>query len=151
MPNQEKKELIIYLENLLKERINNAQEELNSIIESRNNESKSSAGDKYETGRAMMQLAEQQAQTQLAKQHTILKQITEVKNAKAATKVELGSLVKTNNGDFYLAVGIGEVDTTSGKYICISPISPIGKAFRNKSAEETFTFMGKQYEIISIT
>jgi len=37
-------------------RINVIERNLKSIEESRNNETKSSAGDKYETGRAMLQI-----------------------------------------------------------------------------------------------
>lgn len=53
---------------MLEQKIKTVQQSIASIQEARNNETKSSAGDKYETGRAMMQ-------AELDKQGLLLQQL----------------------------------------------------------------------------
>ncbi|HAP62994.1 MAG TPA: 3-oxoacyl-ACP synthase, partial [Cytophagales bacterium] len=56
-------------------------------------ETKSSAGDKYETGRAMAQLAEERAQTQLTEANKLAEGLTLMQRVEPGPKADLGSLV----------------------------------------------------------
>ena len=58
---------------MLEQKIKIAEESISCIQEARNNETKSSAGDKYETSRAMMQ-------AELDKQNILLQQFIQQKN-----------------------------------------------------------------------
>ena len=54
-----KRELYHKCTEYIDQRIESIQKKLDDVAESRSNETKSSAGDKHETGRTMMQLEEQ--------------------------------------------------------------------------------------------
>ena len=52
----QKEALISLIKIILNEKISNLNKDINSLKESQKNDTKSSMGDKYETGRAMIQL-----------------------------------------------------------------------------------------------
>ena len=62
-----KKRVYTQLKNLTEEKITQAEKAVAAAIEARDGETKSSAGDKFETGRAMMQLEQQRHEVQLSK------------------------------------------------------------------------------------
>ena len=64
----------------VEQRIQTIESVLASIVESRNNETKSSVGDKYETGRAMMQQKEDQNSRQLLQAKQDLVVLNQIKN-----------------------------------------------------------------------
>ena len=128
--------------------------ELKSIIQeaqiAANNETKSSAGDKHETGRAMAQLETEKLIGQLSeilKTQTTLEKINPDKNNDT---IFVGSLVTTNNGVFYISVGIGKIKVNTNSYFVISPISPIGKLLMGLKSKDTFSFNGKSYVIEAV-
>lgn len=63
---------------------------------------------------------------------------------------QTGSLVATNQGNFYLAVGSGALFIDGKKYFAISAVSPIGLQLKGKKAGESFVLNSKQFEILSI-
>ena len=130
----------------LNQKIINIRKTILSTQKARNNEIKSSVGDKYETGRVMMQ-------NELEKQALLLQQyqnqkanILKIQNMKTSEEIGFGSLVLTNQGNYLIAMGIGRVD----KFSVISLLSPLGKAFRGLKSGDTFIFQNKQYKIKSV-
>ncbi len=120
--------------------------------ESSQSDTKSSAGDKYETTRAMMQIEIENCSKRLQeaqKQYQILAEIT-VKNVDSVNSVGLGSLVLTNQGTFFVSVGIGQLEVENKKYFVISPQSPIGMLLMNKKVGESFLFRELKYELLKI-
>ncbi len=102
-------------------------------------ETKSSAGDKHETGRAMLQLEMEKASQQLAginQMNIILNKV----NLESSSTVKLGSLVNTDQANYFLAVSAGEIVVDTVKYYAISPSSPIGKLLLGKKVGETVNF-----------
>ena len=129
------------------ERIQSIQKKLNDIAESRSNETKSSAGDKHETGRTMMQLEEQKITVQLYAaldvRHTLDKINIESKNE----SIGLGSLAICNTGNFYLSISSGKMLIDNEIYYGISIQSPIGSQLAGRSKGDTFQFNGKTIQI----
>ncbi len=121
-----------YCNNYITNRINTIQEVLNSISESRNNESKSSVGDKYETGRAMLHLEEEKNQTQLLQLVESKNILANINVERKYDKAELGSLVITNSGTYFIAIGIGKIKIGDEVIYSISLESPIGQVLKNK-------------------
>ncbi len=127
---------------------------VNQIIISNQNalqsETKSSAGDKHETGRAMLQLEMEKASQQfsvISNMNEVLQRIDINTNNKIA---KLGSLIHTNQGSYFLAISVGKIDIVDGEIFVISPSSPIGKLLLGKVIGETVYFNGKQIEILEI-
>lgn len=112
----------------------------NLIVETRasNNDTKSSMGDKYETGREMLQQEINNLQRQLNEvlnQQAVLHKIT----SDSSEKVQNGALVKTNKGLFYVAASMGEIVYEKQKIMTVSAESPLVKAMFGKKMGETFT------------
>lgn len=114
-----------------------------------NNDTKSSMGDKYETGREMLQQQINNLQIQLnevMKQQAFLKSIV----AKSSQKVEKGAVVSTERGVFFISVSLGEITLNDYKIMCISPESPLAKAMNGKSVNDIFTLNNAKHTIINI-
>lgn len=112
----------------------------NLIAETRasNNDTKSSMGDKYETGREMLQQEINNLQRQLNEvlnQQGILQKIT----SDPSDKVQNGALVKTNKGLFYVSASMGEFLFDNQKIMTVSAESPLVKAMFGKKMGERFT------------
>lgn len=112
----------------------------NLIAETRasNNDTKSSMGDKYETGREMLQQEINNLQRQLNEvlnQQAVLQKIT----SDPSEKVQNGALVKTNKGMFYVAASMGEIIVENQKIMTVSAESPLVKVMHGKKTGETFT------------
>lgn len=132
-----KGEILSIIKTKISEKIQNFE---NLIAETRasSNDTKSSMGDKYETGREMLQQEINNLQRQLNEtlnQQSIIQKI----NAEPSSKVQNGALVKTNKGLFYIAASLGEIVSEGQKIMTVSVESPLVKAMFGKEIEETFT------------
>jgi hypothetical protein len=114
------------------------------------NESKSSAGDKHETSRAMAQLEQEKIGGQLiemTKLHTILQRI---EPTFVSESIQLGSLVETSSGWFYLSVGIGILNVSGTNLFCITPNAPVGKLLVGKKVKDSIEFNGNPTQILQL-
>lgn len=135
--------------------VHNRIKETTLAIESADNslreDTKSSAGDKYETGREMIQqdLNRFQQQLTLAKEDlNILERITQTKSTPV---VSLGSLIRTDKQNWYfVAVSIGKLSTYPNVYV-ISPQSPIGKLLLTKKVNEHVEFNRQSFILENIS
>jgi hypothetical protein len=123
--------------------------ELISLKEDMMNETKSSAGDKFETGREMMQqsLSQLEAQRDLVKRH--LQLCTEI-SSKASLKVTSGSLISTNLHHFFIGLALGKVQLNGLDYYLLSEKAPIAQTMLGKTAGEQFKFRNQTIRIKAI-
>jgi hypothetical protein len=124
--------------------------EIQLAIETRDNETKSNVGDKFETTREMMQLEIEKNALQLNKYELQKNELLKIDINKAYHKVEFGSLVFTNGGNYFISIGLGKIEIENEPVYCISLISPIGKALQNKKAGAKIDFQGKEISILKI-
>ena len=124
--------------------------EIQLAIETRDNETKSNVGDKYETTREMMQLEIEKNMLQLNKYDLQKNELLKIDSQKTHKKVELGSLVFTPENTYFISIGIGKIEIENEPIYCISLNSPIGKIIQNKKAGEKFNFQGKEIFITKI-
>jgi len=132
-----KAELLLVMKNKVSNKIHTFE---NLIIETRasSNDTKSSMGDKYETGREMLQQEINNIQRQL--NETLIQQsILQKLNTENCSKVQIGALVKTDKGLFYISASLGEIIFGDKKIMTISNESPLAKAMLGKENNETFS------------
>ena len=144
----DKTELIKSIQEKLSGKIQNF-EKLIAETRASNNDTKSSMGDKYETGREMLQQEINNLQTQLnevLKQQGFLKTIL----IKPSDKAEKGAIVKTEKGLFFISVSFGEITFENQKIICISPESPLAKAMNGKQKGDVFSLNNINQKILII-
>lgn len=139
-----KTQLLEYLKNHLDARMQAALEAMQSAQSSANEETKSSAGDKYETARAMAQIERDrhaQLYDQLRQERAVLERIDAEFNFQ---RIGLGALVKTSAGYFFISVSVGLVEIEDTKVIAVSPQSPLGASLMGKQRGDSFLFQQKK-------
>ena len=115
----------------------------NSIASSKNDlysETKSSAGDKHETGRAMIQLEMEKAGQQLAVITDMNETLNRISIKESSNNIKLGSLIKTTKGTYFLAISAGIIKIESENYFVVSGQSPIGKQLLGKRIGDIIPF-----------
>lgn len=131
-------------------RIETAQSAISAARESANEDTKSSAGDKYETGRAMMQQEIDRHSLQLLEARKLKQLLEQIKPEHESDNVQAGSLVITNQGAFYIAVSAGTLSVNGHNYYAISALSPIGARLLRQKEGLSFEFNHKTYVIENI-
>ncbi|MUU79172.1 3-oxoacyl-ACP synthase [Winogradskyella endarachnes] len=145
-----KQQLHNQCQDFLNNRLEVIQNTISDIQVSLTSETKSSAGDKHETGRAMLQLEREKAGHQLAeieKQKQILQKINvESKHQKVA----LGSVIKTTQANYFIAVSAGELVVDKTKYFAISAATPIAQLLLSKGVEDVIVFRGNEFKVVEV-
>jgi stress response protein YsnF len=144
---QVKKELFELCEKIIEDRISTLEQNLDSIQESKNEETKSSAGDKYETGRAMLQIEEDNYKKQLHQVLLLKNQLEQLNISRQTEKIEIGSLVITDQANYFISIGLGEIVMETKTYYCISGASPIGQKLMDQMAGSRIEFNGKSIKV----
>lgn len=145
-----KEQLYGFCQRWVDDRIAMAQGNIQAAQAAANEETKSSAGDKYETARAMAQLEIEKAAAILAeagKQKQLLGKIST--GAKTST-VQLGSLAHTNHGWFYISLSAGMAEIDRVAYLCLSPVSPLGQAMMGLQQGGRFSFNQRHYMVKAV-
>lgn len=128
------------------------QQRTKALQESLNSETKSSAGDKHETGRAMVQLEQEKLGKQSMELEKMARVLDQVDIGANTGKVSLGSLVATSTAVYFVAISSGAMNMANGKSIfCISPSSPIAQAMFGKETGDSFVFNGIEHHITALT
>lgn len=133
----DKSKILEIIRNKITEKIQSF-EHLIAETRASNDDTKSSMGDKYETGREMLQQEINNLQRQLNEtlnQQSILQKIT----SEPSSKVQNGALVKTNKRLFYIAASIGEIVVDNQKIMTVSVESPLVKAMMGLQSGQNFS------------
>jgi hypothetical protein len=127
-----KRRIYLVCERILTERITAAKQAMEAAQEAANSDEKSSAGDKFETGRAMGQLDRDMFARQYVKALEDQSTLLNIKNHEPKSLIGIGSLVKTDIGLFYIAMGLGKVIVDEKIVMVISPAAPVTKKMMGK-------------------
>lgn len=114
-------------------------------------ESKSTAGDKHETGRAMAQLEQEKLGRQVLSARELKVAIAQIKGDENHQKIQFGSLVKATNGVFFFSVGIGKLMVENESIFCLTMTSPLGNSLKGKSAGDSIQFNGNTISIEEVS
>jgi len=147
MDRKELKQLVL---DTLNNQIEVIQKQISSLSEDAQNDAKSSAGDKHETGLAMMHLEQEKLNAKLIElldMHQIALKLSENKTVE---KVVLGSIVKTNKAVFYLSIPIQPVTYKNMQVFCVSIHAPLIQYLLNKEVGAEVTFNNISHKIVEI-
>ncbi len=145
-----KKTLYQHCLQYVQERITNIEQAIENARAAQQEDTKSSAGDKYETSREMMTQEIENNATQLAEARKQLQLLRSIAPDKAHEQVAPGSYVKTNAGFFFIAIAAGAFATAKGTVQCISAASPIALHLLGKKKNDTVSFQGKLYVVEAV-
>ena len=145
-----KEQLFKEAKKFVADRLMTTQNLIESIQHSLQSETKSSAGDKHETGRAMLQLEREKVGNQFVEIQRLQKILQRIDIHKKSELVCLGSLVNTDNGTYFIAIGRGIVNYNQKAYFVIASNSPIGKILLGKQKGDAVNLNGKAISILGV-
>lgn len=135
---------------LVAEKVSSIQQAMELLEGSMKDETKSSAGDKYETGREMLKQEMEKLAVQMQqviKQQQLLQQLNP---AQEAAEVQQGALVMCDKGNFYVSAGLGQLVTKEKKFVSISPVSPLAQKMMGLKQGDKFIFNAQEYTLLHI-
>ncbi len=118
--------------------------------DSANNETKSSAGDKYETTRSMAQLDKAMNSKQLNEAYKQKNELLKINVTQNHVVVKSGSLVMTETANYFIAIGIGKIILDNVIYYATSANSPLALHFANHKVGDEIIFNDKKFTIKAI-
>lgn len=131
-------------------RFQTIQNTIKEIQESLLSETKSSAGDKHETGRAMLQLEREKSGNQLVEIQKLKAILNKVNSEAKHQKIALGSVVYTTQSNYFIAISAGEIVSDSKRFYAISQATPIAKLLISKTVGDEVLFRNTTIRITQI-
>jgi transcription elongation GreA/GreB family factor len=134
----------------LESRIALEQREIAVVREASAQETKSSAGDKYETARAMFQQQIEGHTRRLAEAESLWERIRQIPSESTSTTVGVGSVVFTNRQNFFVCASLGTLSLPPLEFVSLSLASPLGKLLKGKRAGETLTWNAQPLTLLDV-
>ena len=135
---------------LIGEKLERNRSLLAELKESAGSETKSSAGDKHETGRAMVHLEQEKAVKQMANNQVLQNVLDKIDITLSNQSVSIGSLVITNKVQFFISAPLGKINFEGQDYFLVSLTAPLAKVFIGKQKGDKVLFNGQEYLIEEI-
>jgi regulator of replication initiation timing len=145
-----KEKIYLRFQEVLQNKVDLLQQNLDSLFQSAQNETKRTAGDKHETALAMLQIEQENLRRQLHEakiQQTILQKIDP---AQVSNKIAPGSLVKTSQGHFFMSLALGKIMEDDVEVMSLSPQSPLGSRLSGLIPGSELILNGRKYLIENI-
>lgn len=142
-----KQQLLQLCHRIINARIAECQSAIDAANLAINEDTKSSAGDKYETSREMITQEIKNLSGQLTEAQQQKLMLSQIFADSTQDAIQPGSVVFTNEGNFFVSISAGALEAGGEKFMAVSPLSPIGKLLLNKKQGEDFLFNNKKYEI----
>ncbi|MDB9732971.1 3-oxoacyl-ACP synthase [Polaribacter sp.] len=137
-----KEALFEQCEVFVNKRLYNIENVISSNQKALQSETKSSAGDKHETGRAMLQLEIEKAGQQLAGITQMKAVLSKIDISKTSKNACLGSVIITDKARYFLSISAGQLVVVDKSYFAISVASPIGKLLLGKQEKDAISYNG---------
>lgn len=134
----------------VEERLKIIKKAIDEVQESLTTETKSSAGDKHETGRAMLQLEREKLGQQLASIQTLEQTLKNIRLEIVSKKVNLGSIVYTSKHNYFISISAGELSFNNQIFYAISFSTPIAKVLLSKETGDKIQFGNSTFTITKI-
>lgn len=129
---------------LIQQRIHTGKALIDGAQQAANSEEKSSAGDKYETARAMGHLDKDMHTRQLMENVKELASLQQINVTTICAGVTAGAFVQCNTACFFIAAGIGKQTYNGLAVVFLSPGAPLAKLMAGKQAGDSFMFAGNK-------
>ncbi|MBT8277867.1 MAG: 3-oxoacyl-ACP synthase [Bacteroidia bacterium] len=145
-----KQKLLEHCYGFVSERLETIKAKISELQASLDSETKSSAGDKHETGRAMIQIEREKSGQQLAELQKLTRVLNKIDWSKHYDKIALGSVVITSKGQYFIAISAGEIILENERYFAISQQTPMAQALISKTKGDLVSFRETELRIIEV-
>lgn len=144
-------EVVAALDAAMQRENQRARDAFEALQRSLEGEAKSTAGDKHETGRAMVQLEMEQAVARMARLESMTRQWHALDPNLGRTSIRPGAVVLTAAGGFVIGVAWGAFSGPSEVvWRGISSDAPLALALMGKEAGSEVTFREKNWQILDV-
>ena len=144
-----KKKIKDSLEQLIANKVYSLLEDVKLIDDSAANETKSSAGDKYETSRAMLQQEKDKKLGQLDLWYSHQAALKLLDTAKHDT-IQLGSVVITQTNVLYVSAPAGKFQFEGKQVFAISNEAPLYQVLAGYGKDDQVSFNGRMIKIVDV-
>ena len=144
---QELKEKCI---SVIRERISVIKNLMANAQAAANNETKSSAGDKYETSRAMGQLEKDMFASQLNQTMLELSAASSIDCSKVYNDIRPGCLVNCGDKKYFMIAGLNKLTLNGEVIMPVSPLAPLSKTLMGKKAGDKIEFNQQLITIVHV-
>lgn len=142
-----KQKIYNHYQQVVHDKVSMLQKVLDDLKESGANETKSTVGDKHETALAMLQIEQANKRTLLQEALSQQAALEKINPELSVQTILTGSLIKTNNGHFFMSIALGKAIMDDITVIAVSPVSPLGQKLMGLKTGESISFNGLQYVI----
>jgi len=111
---------------LVNEKVIFLKQTIADLTEGGESDAKSSAGDKHETARAMLQAEQEKLNHQLGEVMEQKTMLDKINPTIPLDRIGLGAFIKTDKGYLFLSVALGKIKVDGAEVITLSPASPLG-------------------------
>ncbi|MCG9971468.1 transcription elongation factor [Christiangramia crocea] len=146
----DRSDLIKACRNFLQQKTDVVLKAMDGLKEDLENESKSSAGDKYETGREMINIEWNKLSNQLNEYEKLGKVLNRVEDHKYNGRIVLGSMVNTDIASYFISIPAGEILTGNKKFYAVGIQAPVSQKLLGKEAGENFEINGRMIRITAV-
>ena len=132
------------------QRVEAARTAMQAAQESSSSETKSSAGDKYETGREMANAERDRNAAHMQQAQQLQAELARISPDAPCDTVRPGALVTTSLGRFYISISAGKLALDGTEIFAVSAAAPVAVALKGRRAGEEAAFNGKLVRVLAV-
>ena len=145
-----KKELLDTIHKVIQNRILASSKILDDIQQSIDAESNSTAGDKHDTSRELMQQERNKAAQNLQNQMNLYALFIKLKDVETSIQVTFGSLISSSIGWVFIGLPLGRISFNNYDILCVSGNSPIAHQLTGSKAGAVLSVNGQDIEVYKV-
>ncbi|MCH4822400.1 transcription elongation factor [Gramella lutea] len=123
---------------------------MDGLKEDMESESKSSAGDKFETGREMINIEWNKLSIQLNQYEQLRNILKRIEDQKPTGNAILGSVVKTDKENFFISIPAGEIKLDKENFYAVGIKAPVAQVLLGKKEGDEVIFNNREFRIDKI-
>ena len=151
MQENDRSKLILACRDYISQRVTVIKKAMNGLKEDLEGESKSSAGDKFETGREMINIEWNKLSVQLNQYDHLDQILNRIEEHTPTEMIVLGSMVYTDAANYFISIPAGEISGGRDKFYAIGIQAPIAQLMLGKKVGDSINFNGRQFKIQRIS
>ena len=132
----------------IEQRIAAARTAMQAAQESSSSETKSSAGDKYETGREMANAERDRNAAHMQQAQQLQAELARINPETVCDTVRPGALVSTSMGCFYISISAGKLN--GHDVFAVSAAAPVAVALKGLRVGEVTVLNGKAVRVLAV-
>jgi hypothetical protein len=146
----DKLEIKAHLVGELEIKIKTLKAQIENLTIDAQNDAKGSAGDKHETGLAMMHLEQEKLSAKLSQTMQQLKNVVSITTIAPHYAITFGSLVNTGTSIFFVSDALPHFNYQGKMILPLSTQAPIYIELKNKKAGDVLIFNGKTIKVLDV-